>query len=117
MHLLIPPKDVLCNSWDKIKDKLVSCIYDGGKDWRPDIASLIERRFANFVLAWLNSDDATPIQKVKDRINDFLDYEEKEGKQLFNKDHYYHMIKTITSEKKAQTSKLLIDPRIAKLLN
>lgn len=120
MHLIISPKEMLLGEWDKVKEKMEEAIYDS-KDgnegtFRPDIASLLERRFSNYVLAWLASDGETPISKVKDRIYCFLDNPDNGGKRLFNQDLFVHMLKTITSERKAQTGKLLIDMRIAKIL-
>lgn len=116
MHLLIQPKEMLLGGWDKVQPIMESTLYDSNGSYRPDIASLLERRFSNYVNAWLDSDDKTPISKVKDRILDFLDNEEKGGKRLFNKDLCYHMIKTITSEHKNQTNKLLYEPKIMKVL-
>ena len=117
MHLLITPREMLLSDWDKVKEKLEKALYDGG-NWRPDIAALLERRFANFVLAWLGSSDDTPIAKVKERLYKFLDNTDAEGKpkKIFNDDQYVHMLKTITGEKKSQTGRLLVDPRIAKIL-
>lgn len=116
MHLLIQPKDMLLGGWDRVKSILESTLYDSTGQYRPDIASILERRFANYVGAWLESDDKTPISKVKDRILDFMDNSEKGGKVLFTKDLYYHMLKSITSDHKSQTNKLLFEPKIAKTL-
>lgn len=116
MHLLIQPKDMLLGGWDRVKSTMEAALYDSTGQYRPDIASLLERRFSNYVGAWLESDDKTPIAKVKDRILEFMDNEEKGGKRLFNKDLYYHMIKSITSDHKNQTNKLLFEPKIAKAL-
>ena len=116
MHLLIQPKDMLLGGWDKVKGTLESAMYDANGQYRPDIASILERRFSNYVNAWLESDDKTPIAKVKDRIMNFLENDEKGGKKLFSKDLFYHMIKTITSNHKNQTNKLLYEPKIAKAL-
>lgn len=116
MHMLIQPKDMLLGGWDTIKTKLEDTLYDSNGQYRPDIASLLERRFANYVDAWLDSKDKTPIAKVKDRIVDFLENQNKGGKMLFNKDLFYHMIKTITSSHKNQTNQLLFDARIAKII-
>ena len=116
MHLLIQPKDMLLGGWDKVKSELETTLYDSNGQYRPDIASLLERRFVNYVSAWLQSDGDTPIAKVKDRILNFIDNEEK-GKRLFNKDLFYHMIKTITSDNKRQTNKLLFEPKIAQILS
>lgn len=112
MHLLIAPKDMLLGSWDRIKPILQQTLFDQS-GYRQDIAALLERRFSNYVLAWLGSEEKTPIAKVKDRIMDFLKMSDTEGVSFFTKDMYYHMIKTITSDHKAQTSKLLYEPRIA----
>lgn len=117
MHELISPKDMLLGNWDTTREKIEKCVYDDGGSWRPDIATLLSRRFSNYVLAWLESDGETPISKVRDRIHDFLDNETKYGKKLFNPELFYHMVKNITSEKKGQTGKLLIDPQIAKILS
>lgn len=116
MHLLIQPKDMLLGGWDTTKVKLESTLYDSNGQYRPDIASLLERRFANYVNAWLDSKDKTPIVKVKDRLVDFIENENKGGKMLFNKDLFYHMIKSITSDHKNQTNQLLFDARIAKII-
>lgn len=120
MHLLIQPKDMLLGGWDRVKGILEQAIYDqvdGNTKYRPDIAALLERRFANYVNAWLESGEDTPISKVKDRILDFIDYEEKSGRMLFTKDLFYHMIKSITSDHKRQTNKLLFEPKIAKAIS
>ena len=117
MHLLIQPKDMLLGAWDRIKGILEQTLYDANGQYRPDIASLLERRFSNYVNAWLESDDKTPIAKVKDRILDFMNSEEKGGKRIFTKDLYYHMIKSITSDHRGQTNKLLFEPKIAKAIS
>lgn len=117
MHLLIQPKEMLLDNWDKVKDKMEAILYDSNGQYRPDIASLLERRFSNYVNAWLKSDEKTPISKVKERILDFIDNEEKGGKGLFTADLYYHMLKSITSEHKNQTNKLLYEPKIAKMIS
>ena len=117
MHTIIQPKDMLLGGWDRIKEKLESALYDGNGQYRPDIASLLERRFANYVGAWLESDSKTPISTVKDRILEFINNEEKGGRRLFTQDLFYHMIKSITAEHKNQTNKLLFEPKIAKVIS
>ena len=117
MHLLIQPKDMLLGGWDRVKGILEAALYDANGRYRPDIASLLERRFSNYVNAWLESDGKTPIATVKDRILDFMGNEEKGGKRLFTQDLYFHMIKSITSDHKNQTNKLLFEPKIAKVLS
>jgi hypothetical protein len=117
MHLLIQPKDMLSGAWDRIKKIMEETVYDEDGRYRPDIASLLERRFTNYVSAWLDSDEKTPIATVKDRILNFLDNDNNNGKRLFTKDMFYHMIKNITSEHKNQTNKLLFEPKIAKVLS
>ena len=123
MHLIIQPKEMLLGAWDTVKEKLSDLLYGTSEQYRPDIASLLERRFVNYVNAWLDSEEQTPIAKVKQRILDFIDYGEKNklsdgrNKMLFNKDMFYHMIKTITADHKRQTSNLLFDPKIANLIH
>lgn len=117
MHLLLQPKDMLLGGWDRIKTILEDSVYDSDGQYRPDIASILERRFSNYVCAWLSSDDKTPIAKVKDRILEIIDNPDKGGKKIFNKDLFYHMIKTITSEHRNQTNKLLFEPKIATLIS
>ena len=112
MHLLIQPKEILLGNWSTVKDKLEATLYDTNGSYRPDLASLLERRFSNFVGAWLDSKEQTPIAKVKDRILDFMDNQNR----LFTQDLFFHMVKTITAKHKNQTNKLLFEPRIAKLL-
>lgn len=117
MHLLIQPKKMLLGDWGEVKSTLDQTLYDSNGQYRPDIASLLERRFVSFVDAWLESPDKTPIEKVKKRIVDFLDIEQNGGRRFFTKDQFYHMIKTITSEHKRQTGQLLYEPKIAKILS
>ena len=117
MHLLIQPKNILLDNWSTLRDKLEETLYDDNGNYRPDIASLLERRFSNYVGAWLESDGNTPIKTVIDRILNFIHTEDKGGKMLFTQDLMYHMIKTITSEHKKQTNKLLFEPEIAKVIS
>ena len=116
MHLLIQPKDMLLGGWDKTRDTLLASVYDTNGQYRPDIASILERRFANYVLAWLKGDGKTPIATVKNRLVEFIECEKKNGKKIFTKDLFYDMVKKITSEKKQQTNSLLYEPIIAKQL-
>lgn len=116
MHLLITPKEMLLGNWESTYTKMKEALYDSDGNWRPDIASLLERRFTNFVIAWLYSGNDTPIAKVRDRIYCFLDATDVDNKKLFNRDMYFHMLKSITSEKKSQTGRLLVDPRLAKIV-
>lgn len=111
MHLLIQPNEVLHGKWDDVKKKLEETVYDGNGQFRPDLASLIERRFVNYVSRWLDSDKDTPINKVKDRILDFID----NPKPIFNNDLMIHMVKNIIANHKRQTSKLMYEPKIARL--
>lgn len=117
MHLLIQPKEMLLDNWDKVKSTLESVVYDTNGQYRADIASILERRFTNYINAWLDSDDKTPISKVHDRLVELIDNPSNGGKTLFNKDLYYHMIKSITSNHKSQTNKLLFEPKIAQILS
>lgn len=118
MHLLIQPKDMLLGSWDRVKKILEDTLYDSTDQYRPDIASLLERRFSNYVSAWLDSDEDTPISKVKDRILDFIDWHGQGNRKfLFNKDLFYKMIKSITSDHVNQTRKLMFEPKIAKMIS
>ena len=118
MHLLIQPKQMLEEKWDTMKTKLKESVYDSNGQYRADIASLYERRFSNYVCAWLGSNDKTPIKTVIDRMVELVD----EGTSptngcIFTKDLFYHMIKTITSDHKNQTSKILFEPKLAKLMS
>ena len=113
MHLLIQPKEVLLGDWKDVQDKLEKTVYDGNGQYRPDLASLVERRFVNYVSLWLESSENTPIDKVKKRILDFL----HNPQTIFSPDLMLHMVKTITSDHKRQTCKLITEPEIAKLLN
>lgn len=115
MHLIIQPREMLLDKWETVQPKLAALLYDSDGSPRPDISTLLEKRFSNFVSAWLDSDEKTPIATVKDRIIDFIDSEEK-GVRLFSRDSLYHMIKKITSEHKNQTNKLLFEPKIANII-
>lgn len=116
MHLIIQPKEMLLGKWSEVQPKLAALLYDSDGSPRPDISTLLEKRFSNFVSAWLDSDAKTPIATVKDRIVDFIESEEK-GVRLFSRDSLYHMIKKITSEHKSQTNKLLFEPKIANIIS
>lgn len=111
MHLLIQPKEVLLGDWKTVQKKMEDTVYDGNGQFRPDLASLIERRFVNYVSLWLESDKETPINKVKERILDFID----NPRPLFNQDLMIHMVKSIIADHKRQTSKLMYEPKIARL--
>lgn len=115
MHLIIQPREMLLGKWETVQPKLAALLYDSDGSPRPDISTLLEKRFSNFVSAWLDSDEKTPIATVKDRIIDFIDSEEK-GVRLFSRDSLYHMIKKITSEHRNQTNKLLFEPKIANII-
>ncbi len=117
MHLLIQPKDMLLGGWDRVKTVLEEAMYDSNGQFRADISSLLERRFTNYVNVWLDSDDKTPIATVKDRILKFIENGEDGGKRLFSRDLFYHMIKNITASHKAQTNKLLFEPKIAQIIS
>ena len=111
MHLLIPPKDLLMHKWDTIKDKLYEQIHKDGR-YETGVASLIERRFTNYVISWLDSDEPTPGNTpkstlLKNRIVEFID------NNIFTEGMYFHMIQNITKVHKAQTGKLLYEPKIA----
>ena len=112
MHLLIQPKEVLLGKWDDVRKKLEETVYDSNGQYRADLASIIERRFVNYVSLWLESDEETPINKVVKRITDFID----NPKMIFNQDLLIHMVKTITSDHKRQTQKLMYEPKIARLV-
>ena len=112
MHLLIQPKEVLLGDWKTVQPKLEETMYDANGQYRADLASLIERRFVNYVSMWLDSNEETPISKVVKRIVDFID----NAKMIFNQDLMIHMIKTILSDHKRQTQKLLSEPKIARLV-
>ena len=115
MHLLIQPKQMLEGAWDTVKEKLEETVYDGGTH-RVDISSVLEKRFTNYINARLSSKEPTPIRPVVDRILCFI-RNERGGKVLFSEDQFYHMIKTLTSDHKNQTNKLLFEPEIAAKIN
>ena len=115
MHLLIQPKEILTGSWDTVKEKLESSLYDKDGSPRPDISSLLERRFTNYVNAWLGGENHS-INVVKDRILKLIENPKNGGKELFPKDVFHHMLKEITSKRKNQTNKLLFEPKIAAIL-
>ena len=118
MHLLIQPKDILLGSWKSVRETLEKTVYDEDGHYRPDIASLLERRLANYIGVWLDSSDKTPIATVKDRIIDLLDYKSDDGSKtkIFTPDVFYHLIRTVTDSHRNQTNKLLFEPRIAAIL-
>lgn len=116
MHLLITPKELLNGKWEELQPLLTETLYDSDGKYRPDVASILERRFSNYVLAWLKNDEKTPIKKVESRIMDFMHAAQNTGKAFFSADMVFHMLKTITSEKKGQTNHLLYNPEIMQIL-
>jgi hypothetical protein len=110
---------MLLGSWDTVKAKLEEAVYDTNGEYRPDIASVLSRRFSYYVNAWLDSKEETPIKKVIDRLLDLIRYKDKEEKypRLFTEDMFYHMITVITSEHKGQTNHLMREADIVKLIN
>lgn len=116
MHLLISPKQMLLDDWTKVRPVLEQTMYDQNGLYRADLATLLERRFTNYVDVWLDSSEQTPISKVKERILDFVNANNS-GKKLFSPDLFHHMIKNITANHRNQTNKLLFEPEIAKLLS
>lgn len=117
MHMLIQPREMLLGDWKTVQQKLEATLYDSNGQYRADLSSLLERRFTNFVNAWLDSKEETPISKVKERIVNFIDNEDKGGRMLFNRDLYYHMLKSITASHRNQTNKLMFEPKIAKMIS
>ena len=121
MHLLIQPQEILKGKWDEVEAKLHRTLYgpdDTDYDlsaYRPDIATVLSKRFANYVGMWLMSDEKTPIKVVQDRLVNFIDAFNN-GRMFFNKELLYNMLKTITSDNRNQTNKLLYEPKIAKIL-
>ena len=113
MHTMIQPKQMLLGDWVTVKEKRSEAVMDNNGEARPAIATILGRRFANYVNAWLDSNEVTPIKTVKDRLLAFI----RSDKQFFSEDIYYHMIQSITAEHKAQTGKLLFEPEIAAKIN
>lgn len=113
MHLLPQPQQMLEDDWNKTRTILEKTVYDKDGTYRTDIASILERRFSNYVNIWFDTKKEHPIKIVKDRIVNFIKNEET-SRKLFTEDMFYHMIKTITSQHTTQTQKLLYDPDIAK---
>ena len=117
MHLLITPKEMLNGKWEELQPLLENTLYDSDGKYRPDIAAILERRFSNYVLSWLRGDEKTPIKKVESRILDFMHAAQSTGRAFFTADMVFHMLKTITSEKKVQTNHLLYNPEIMNVLS
>lgn len=113
MHLLIEPKKMLEGSWTDVQQDLEKTVYNDNGTFRPEIASILEKRFSNYVSAWLENDGKHPIKIVIDRILAM----KRNGRMIFTEDQFYHMIKTITSEHKSQTNKLLYEPELARIIS
>ena len=110
MHLMMEPKKILLAKWDTIADKLKGQVFkDGQHD--VSVSSILERRFTNYVISWLDNEEKTPISIVKDRILDFI------HNNIFTESMMYHMLQTLTKTHKQQTSKLLFVPEISQILN
>lgn len=106
MHLLVPPKEMLNESWAVVGPKIKEQIKGNS-----GVASLLERRFTNYLLAWFGSDAKTPVAKVRDRILDFI------HDNVFTEDMFYHMILNIKKKYPMQAGKLLYVPEIAAKIN
>ena len=105
---LIPPKDMLMQSWDTVEPKIYNCVYEGDR-FKPEIASILAIRLLNYILFYF-SQKGVKESVVQDRLLEFVNNERK----LFSDDLLFHIIKTAITKYPARTNKLLLNTEIRK---
>ena len=105
---LIPPKDMLMQSWDTVEPKIYNCVYEGDR-FKPEIASILTIRLLNYILFYF-SQKGVKESVVQDRLLEFVNNERK----LFSDDLLFHIIKTAITKYPARTNKLLLNTEIRK---
>ena len=104
---LIQPKDMIELSWDILKPKMRSCVYDND-NFRPEIASILTIRFMNYILHLFDTKGGIKESVVYDRILDIVNNDE----MLFSEDLIFHLVKTLITKYPGRTGKLLMNPII-----
>ena len=104
---LIQPKDMIELSWDTLKPKMRSCVYDND-NFRPEIASILTIRFMNYILHLFDTKGGIKESVVYDRILDIINNDE----MLFSEDLIFHLVKTLITKYPGRTGKLLMNPII-----
>ncbi len=108
---LISPKDMLLQSWETVKPKIKSCVYDGDT-YRPEIASVLAARLLNYSMVYFGTKGCKS-SVVQDRLLDIINSKEK----LFTEDLIFNIIKNLATKYSAKMNKILMIPAIrAKLL-
>lgn len=106
---LITPDDLVLGDWDSVKRKLKKQLYDEDQ-YRADIASVITTRFINFSLKWL--ENKKDISVIISRILEIIECDTI----LLSEDLLFSLVKTITINYPRQSSKLVLNPKIASKL-
>lgn len=124
MHLMVSPKTMLEGKTETVLKELTNCIYDKTTDdngdvsyvYRPDIASLLSKRFINYVNANLKTPAKIKSAVVRDRIIDFIKTRDTD-KRLFTEDLLVRMVRDIVKANPKASTTILMNTEIAKLMN
>lgn len=101
---------MLKESWKTLVPKIKDCVFDGDK-YKPEIASILATRFLNYS-SYYFSQKGSKDSIVNDRLIEFLDSKDK----LLSEDLYFHIVKTLISKFPKRTSKLLLHPKVRKIV-
>lgn len=104
---LISPKEILEKDWKTVKASLIDS-HGKGKDYRPDIASIMTTRIINYSL--YHAETSTVDQKMIDRIVALTTDDE-----VLNVDLKYFIIKQLLGKNKQKFQKLMLDGKIVKM--
>lgn len=107
---LVTPKELVEMDWKTLKDKLYTCLYSGGGEYRADIASILTTRFINYTNVLIEKGNADSKQLIE-RILDFVGRENEKHKYL-SEDLIFNMIKTLSVKHPVRFRPLLANPKI-----
>lgn len=104
---LISPKDILEKEWKHVKGEIVAS-HGKGKEYRPDIASIMTTRVINYSL--YHAEKKPVDQKMIDRITTLATDDE-----VLAMDLKYFIIKELLNKQKQKFQKLMLHPGIVKM--
>lgn len=103
---LISPKDILLGSWETVKQKMESAIYDGDR-YRCDIGSILATRLLNYTCYYLEQSGSKG-KTVEDRLMQMI----HNPKMLLSEDLLYNIMKTIVSKYPSKTNNFLLNAEL-----
>lgn len=107
---LISPEDMLFGEWDKTKDRIEDCVYDGDK-YKTPVASILQTRLLNRSIEYL-SQKGSNSDVVVNRLLKILDAD----KMLFSEDFMFNIIKTLYSKFSSRLNKFLLNGRLRNVI-